>query len=142
MRDVRVALLIVGRVLLIAGWCTAAGSSFAQTAPSGKLTGSVLLPHGDAAAGAVVQAKGADEKVHRATTDKAGKYAVTDLPAGSYDVSVAIPGLRAFERKALRVESGRKATALEIQLEEGSQLSTLGEDPRGIAADRARHNPP
>ena len=142
MREGRVALRALGRVLLITGWCAGAGLSLAQNASSGKLTGSVLLPHSAPAAGAVVQAKGADEKIHRATTDKTGKYTLTDLPAGNYDVSVAIPGLRPFERKALQIESGRKATELKIQLEEGTQLSTLGEDPRGIAADRARHNPP
>jgi hypothetical protein len=67
---------------------------------------------------------------------------VADLAPGAYDVSVAIPGVRAFEKKAVQVQAGGKPTEFAIELEEGTQLSTLGEDPRGFAADRARHKPP
>jgi hypothetical protein len=130
-------------MVVAVGLYALAATALAQTsAARGALAGSVRLPHGAAAAGAVVQAKGADDAIHRGTSDAAGRYTVADLAPGTYDVSVAIPGLRAFEQKAVQVQAGSKPTELAIQLEEGTQLSTLGEDPRGLAADRARHKPP
>jgi hypothetical protein len=108
---------------------------------SGTISGTVLDPIGVIAPDVVVQVKSSTngEIVRRATSDRTGKYIVADLPPGAYDVSVAVPGLKGFERKSVQVQG---ATTVDIRLEEGSQLSTLGEDPRGFVADRARHNPP
>jgi hypothetical protein len=108
----------------------------------GTIAGTVLDPVGAAAAKVVVQAKSADgETVHRATSEATGKYTLADLPPGSYDVSVTIPGLKAYEQKNVRVQAATTAV-VDIHLQEGTQLSTLGEDSLGIAADRARHAPP
>lgn len=114
----------------------------AQTAEGrGVITGSVLDPFGDVGAKVVVQARRADsDTTLRATTDAAGKYVIAEVPAGIYDVTVAIPGIRAFERKGVAVQAGA-TSVVDIRLEEGSQLSTLGEDPAGILADRARRKP-
>jgi hypothetical protein len=108
----------------------------------GTIAGTVLDPVGAAAAKVVVQAKSADgETVRRATSDGTGKYTLADLPPGSYDISVTVPGLRGYEQKNVRVQAAATA-AVDIHLQEGTQLSTLGEDALGIAADRARHAPP
>jgi hypothetical protein len=115
----------------------------AQTPQSqGTIAGTVLDPFGKAAAKVQVQVKSADGKIVRsATTESSGKYTLADVPPGSYDIAVAIPGLKAFEKKGVQVPAAGTA-AVDIRLEEGSQLSTLGEDPLGIAADRLRHKPP
>jgi hypothetical protein len=108
----------------------------------GTIAGTVLDPVGKAAAKVAVQAKSADgETVRRATSDGAGKYTLADLPPGSYDISVTVPGLRGYEQKNVRVQAATTA-AVDIHLQEGTQLSTLGEDALGVAADRARHAPP
>ena len=119
----------------------AAGLKAQAPAGSGSIAGTVVDPVGSPAANVVVQARGADGTPRRATSEKTGKFAITGLPPGAYDVSVNVPGLRGYERKDIRVTAGASAT-LDIRLEEGTQLSTLGEDPRGIAADRLRHAPP
>jgi hypothetical protein len=94
------------------------------------------------AAKIVVQAKSSDGKtVIRATSESTGKYTLADLPAGSYDISATMAGLRAFDRKNVRVDASSTAI-VDIRFEEGSQLSTLGEDAAGAAADRTRHAPP
>jgi hypothetical protein len=143
MSDSTCALRHLRLICLAIGLSVGAGSAFAQSASAGgALAGSVRQPNGAAAAGAVVQAKGADDTIHRGTADAAGHYTVADLPSGAYDVTVAIPGLRAFEQKGVQVQASGKPTELAIRLEEGTQLSTLGEDPRGFAADRERHKPP
>ncbi len=133
---------IVSRCLLMLA-IAAAQTALADaqtTAARGSITGTVLDPAGTPAAKVTVQARGGTGETLRATTDAKGAYAIADVPAGSYDVTVAIPGLKGFERKGVQVMA--TATSLDIRLEEGSQLSTLGEDPLGIAADRARRAPP
>jgi hypothetical protein len=108
----------------------------------GTIAGTVLDPVGAPAAKVVVQARSSDgQTTRRATTESTGKYKLADLPAGTYDISAAMPGLRAFERKDVRVEASSNAP-VDIRFQEGSQLSTLGEDALGAAADRARHAPP
>jgi hypothetical protein len=114
----------------------------AQVQPGrGVIVGTVRDPVGVVASKIEVQAKSSDGQVRRATSDSAGKYTLSDLPIGAYDISAAMPGLRAFDRKNVRVEA--TSTALvDIRFEEGSQLSTLGEDALGAAADSARHAAP
>jgi hypothetical protein len=115
--------------------------SMAQSTAAGSIAGTVLDPVGAATAQVTIQARSADGQItRRAVTDRSGKYVVADLPAGLYAVSVNVPGLRGYQREvAVRPD---RATSLDIQLEEGTQLSTLGEDSRGFAADSARHKPP
>jgi hypothetical protein len=118
------------------------GVGVAQTPPgAGTIAGTVVDPAGKAAAKVQVQAKGADGKTVSATTDSTGKYTLTGVPPGSYDITVAVPGLKAYDQKNVQVK-GAATAAVDIRLEEGSQLSTLGEDSAGIAADRLRHKPP
>jgi Carboxypeptidase regulatory-like domain len=126
---------------LVMGVVVVAGLRGQAPAGSGSIAGTVVDPVGSPAANVVVQARGADGTPRRATSGKTGKFVIADLPAGAYDVSVNVPGLRGFERKDVRVAAGA-AFALDIHLEEGTQLSTLGEDAQGIAADRLRHAPP
>src|SRR5215468_10208673 len=114
----------------------------AQAPAAGSIVGTVLDPVGALAAQVTVQARGVDGQVtRRAISDRSGKYVVADVPPGTYDVSVNVPGLRGYQQKNVVVQAGRP-TSLDIRLEEGTQLSTLGEDSRGIAADVARHAPP
>ncbi len=91
---------------------------------------------GDRSLGAVlssapIQAKNVTTgTVYKAASTPSGSYTLGDLPAGTYDISVTIPGLKGYEHKAVAVAAGKTA-ALNIRLEEGTQLSTLGEDPLG-----------
>jgi hypothetical protein len=108
----------------------------------GVLAGTVADPFGMPVANAPVQAKSAaDGHVFKTTSGKNGQFSFADLPPGTYDVNVNIPGLKAFDRKGLTVGAAKTAQ-LKIRLEEGSQLSTLGEDPTAIAADEKKHSPP
>jgi hypothetical protein len=129
----------IASLFLVIGVVFVAGLG-AQSA--GSLAGLVADPGAAPMANVVVQARSADgTTVRRATSEKNGRYTLADLPPGSYDVSVNVGGLKGYERKGVRVAAGAP-TPLDIRLEEGTQLSTLGEDARGIAADRARHAPP
>jgi hypothetical protein len=114
---------------------------FGQTG-KGTIAGVVLYPLGAPYTGVVVQVKAVSGgEVYKATSSATGKYSIADLPAGAYDVSVNVGGLQAYEKKSVTVQSA-KALNLDIHLEEGTQLSTLGEDPLAREANLKRHAPP
>jgi hypothetical protein len=116
-------------------------SAFAQTG-NGVLQGTVKDPWGEALAKAPVQAKNAATgTVYKARSSASGDYSVADLPAGKYDLTVAIGGLKTFEMKGVEVAAGKSAR-FDIKMEPSTQLSTLGEDPVSIAYNEARHAPP
>jgi len=108
----------------------------------GSIAGKVLDPTGSPHAGASVQAKANEGgAVFKGVSSDDGKYSIPNLPQGAYDVTVNIGGLRGYDEKDVMVQGG-KATNLDIHLEEGTQLSTLGEDPLAIAAKLKLHAPP
>ncbi len=107
----------------------------------GSIEGKVLDPTGSPHAGAAVQAKANEGgAVFKGVSSGDGKYSIANLPAGAYDVTVNIGGLRGYDKKDVMVQGG-KAASLDIHLEEGTQLSTLGEDPQAIAAKAKLHVP-
>jgi len=120
-------------------------ASFGQSISPGEhgsISGIVRDPRGATLAGAPVQAKDVQTgKVLKAVSGATGAYTIPDVATGTYDISVAVPGVKAFEQKGVKVAAAR-TLELNIKLEEGTQLSTLGEDPLAIAADRKRHSPP
>ena len=118
-----------------------AALSFGQS-DRGSISGVVQDPLGAALLVATVEAKNvATGSVSKAPSSAAGKYTLADLAPGVYDISVAVPAVRPFEKKGVTVAAA-KTLELNIKLEEGTQLSTLGEDTLGALADRKRHNPP
>jgi len=113
-----------------------------STAPTGSITGTLFDSIGDPVDNTAVQAKSVESRaVFKATSSAAGKYALTDLPPGNYDVSVAAPGLRPFEKKGISVQASQTAS-LDIRLGDTTQLNTLGEDRTHQVADLKRHRPP
>jgi hypothetical protein len=113
-----------------------------NTASTGSITGSLSDSIGDPIDNNTVQAKNAvSGAVFKATTSATGKYTLADLPPGTYDISAAVPGLRAFEKKGVAVQASQIAS-LDIRLGDTTQLNTLGEDRFRIAADMKRHSPP
>jgi hypothetical protein len=122
--------------------CVFSLSPLGAQSERGVLAGTVSDPFGMPVASAPLQAKSAaDGHVFRTASGKNGQFLLSDLPAGTYDVSVNIPGLKPYQSKGVTVGASQTAR-LEIRLEEGSQLSTLGEDPTAIAADEKKHAPP
>ena len=120
-----------------------AGAAFAQ-GDRGTIAGTVSDPFGAIVPRATVQAKNVQTGTvtkAMATSSATGTYSLADLPAGAYEISVAVPGLRGFQQSNVRVDAAKTAS-LDIRLQEGTQLSTLGEDTLAIAADQKRHAPP
>jgi hypothetical protein len=127
------------RSFLLTFCCTAV--ALAQS-DRGSISGTLTDPVGAPLAKITVQAKNAQTgSVSKAITATGGMYTLADLPAGTYDVSVSIPGLKPFEKKSVTVTAG-KTLALSIRMEETTQLGTLGEDTTAISTDLGRHKPP
>jgi hypothetical protein len=128
------------RSIIIIGFLFAA-LSFGQS-ERGSISGVVQDPWGVALPVATVEAKNvATGSVSKAASKPDGKYAFADLVPGVYDISVTVPAVRPFEKKGVTVAAAQ-ALELNIKLQEGTQLSTLGEDTLGAIADRKRHNAP
>lgn len=112
------------------------------SASAGTISGTVYDPFGRGLPNAPLQAKNeASGAVFKAASGASGSYAMKDLPAGTYNVTVSIAGLKGFSRSGLNVTDTQSA-ALDIHIEETSQLSTLGEDTTAITADTNKHKPP
>jgi hypothetical protein len=117
-----------------------AATAFGQN--TGSITGATSAPGGLTVGGASVQAKNtATGATYKASSSAKGKYTLADLPAGTYDVSATAPILVGFNQKSVSVEAG-KTVQLDILFREGTQLSTLGEDPTAIGSDQLKHAPP
>src|ERR1700761_300463 len=118
------------------------GAAMAQTgAPAGSITGTLYDSIGDPIDNNAVQAKNtASGAIFKATTSAAGKYTLSDLPPGTYDVTAAAPALRPFEQKGVAVDASQVAT-LDIHLGDTTQLNTLGEDREHALADQKRDHP-
>ena len=130
----RLSLLTVFVLLLSA-------AAFAQS-DKGGLSGTVLTPYGDPAAEATVQLRNPlSGATLKAMTGKDGRYSIPDVPAGYWDVTVSLPAVQGFSRKGVAVAAA-KTTTLDVRLQEGSQLSTLGEDTLHALADEKLHTPP
>jgi len=118
-----------------------ASAAFGQ-GDKGSISGTILDPFGKIEKNATVQAKNAATgAVSKAPADASGRYKLADLAPGAYDITVNVPGVRGFEKKGVTVEAA-KVTPFDIRLQEGTQLSTLGEDTEAILADQKKHLPP
>lgn len=105
---------------------------------SATITGTVLDPVGVAIEKATVQARDAAGRISRAVASAAGEYTLANLPGGTYEISVNVAGLRAFQRRGVAVDAG-KTIRVDIRMEDTTQLGTLGEDRTAVAAAAKRH---
>ena len=97
----------------------------AAQVPTTTVNGIVTDPHGATVYGAKVSASNRATGVVRETTSNSdGLYAIPDLPAGNYDVSIVAAGFATREFAGVALEPGR-ATTLDAQLELASVSSTV-----------------
>src|SRR6266849_2178243 len=90
--------------LLRMGWilplviCATALTSFAQS-DRGTITGTVTDPSGAVVSNATVTATNASTgAVHSTTTSGEGDYTLSELPAGSYKIAVAVAGFKTLNQ--------------------------------------------
>src|ERR1700730_2928180 len=118
--------LIEGRPMRSLVLFSLAAAAFAQT--TATITGNVLDLQGERVANAQIQATNvATKAVHKATSSDKGSYTFAQLPAGVYDLSVALLGVHPYDQKNVTVAAGQ-TLRLDIHLFD-FQLGTLGDGP-------------
>ena len=104
--------------------CAFASALFAQS-DRGTITGTISDPAGAVVAGAVVEAKNvATGAVYPAASSATGNYTIAQLPAGSYELSVVVPGFKRYVRTGLQVEVAGTAR-VDPSLEVGSATESV-----------------
>jgi hypothetical protein len=114
----------------------------AGQAISGSITGTITDLFSFVVEGATVQATtNPPTGTYRAVSDKDGKYTLSGLLPGAYDLQVTATSMTAFSQKGVEVKTG-PAVHLDIRMDFNTQLGTLGEDRVTAAAEAKRHHPP
>jgi len=91
----------------------------------GTITGTIADPAGAVVASAPIQARNIDTGgVYSAESSATGNYTLSQLPAGSYEVSVMVPGFKKYIRQGLTVEVAQ-TLRVDIGLEVGSAAESV-----------------
>ena len=102
----------------------AASLAFAQ-GDRGTITGAIADPAGAVVAGAPVEARNVDTgAVYQAATTSTGNYTLAELPAGSYELSVSVPGFKKYVRRGLTVEVAQ-TLRIDVALEVGTASESV-----------------
>ena len=108
---------------------------------SGTISGKVTDPDGVAVANAQVQAKSEAGREFETKTSASGSYTLTGVPAGTYEISINLLGLRPFQKKDVVVAPGA-ALRVDASLRDHDSLGALGEDRRFIVDTFGPHEAP
>ena len=89
---------------LVAGALLLALTMFAQT-DRGTITGTIADPAGAVVSNAKIEAKNvATSAVYEVASTDTGNYTLAQLPAGTYEITVTVPGFKKFVRQNLTVQ--------------------------------------
>ncbi|HEY7337960.1 MAG TPA: TonB-dependent receptor [Bryobacteraceae bacterium] len=98
--------------------------AFAQ-GDRGTITGTIADPAGAVVAVAPVEARNVDTgAVYRAATTATGNYTLSELPAGSYELAVTVPGFKKYVRQGLTVEVAQ-TLRVDVALEVGTASESV-----------------
>jgi hypothetical protein len=98
--------------------------AFAQS-DRGTITGTISDPAGAIIAGAAIEARNvATGALYPAASSATGNYTIPQLPAGTYDLTVTVPGFKKYVRQGLQVEVAENAR-IDISLEVGSNTESI-----------------
>src|ERR1700687_4012321 len=111
--------LAIALLFLLTFACTA----FGQT--GGTITGVISDPAGAVVANAPVEGKNAATGVVvSAATSATGNYFLGDLPAGTYEIGVNVPGFKKYVRTGVLVQQ-LQTTRVDIGLEIGASTESV-----------------
>ncbi len=98
--------------------------AFAQ-GDRGTITGTVSDPAGAVVAGAAIEAREVETGVvSQAVSTSTGNYTVSQLPAGSYELTVAVPGFKKYVRQNLLLQVAQ-VLRIDVSLEVGAATESV-----------------
>ncbi len=101
-----------------------AGAIFAQ-GDRGTITGTIADPAGAVVANAPIEAKNTDTgAIYPTQSTTTGNYTLSELPAGPYEVSVAVPGFKKYVRQGLTIQVAA-TLRIDVRLEVGSASESV-----------------
>jgi Carboxypeptidase regulatory-like domain/TonB dependent receptor len=99
-------------------------AAFAQT-DRGTITGVVTDPAGAVIANAQLELRGSDTgAVFPSATSATGNYTFSQLPVGTYQLSMTVAGFKTYNRNNIRVQ-GSQTIPLDVQLEVGASTESV-----------------
>lgn len=121
------------RILTLAG--VLAFYTVGATAETGTISGTVYDDVGKAYSRAPIQLIDTETGMvlHRIWTDQAGGYSLTDVPAGTYRLSISLPCCAQANFVEDKLAFDGERLEFDIHLIQGDSLQTLGDDPATIA---------
>ena len=112
------SILILG-MLVFSPWVLAQGDL-------GSISGMVSNTDHAIVASAPIQVKSLETgATYKATSASTGNYTLSQLPAGTYDLFIVMPGFATYRKPGIVIQAGQKLR-LDIQLAD-PQLNTLGD---------------
>jgi hypothetical protein len=91
----------------------------------GTITGTITDSTGAVVADAPLQVRNIETgAIYQAGTSATGNYTLAQLPAGQYEMSVAVPGFKTFVRQGLAVDVAQ-TYRVDVTLEVGAQAETV-----------------
>src|SRR5262245_45375706 len=116
-------------VWVVAFVFVASGVALAQ-GDRGTITGTVADPANAVVGGASIEAKNSESgATYTAATTETGNYTLAQLPAGSYQLTVTLPGFKKYVRQNV-VVAATQTVRLDVELEVGAaeESITVNED--------------
>ena len=128
--------------LFAAGPLLFALTIFAQS-DRGTITGTIADPAGAVVAGAKVEARNSrPAPLYEVASTDTGNYTLSQLPAGTYEMSITVPGFKKFVRQNITVQVAG-TLRIDVVLEVGATSRIRhGHRSRAPAQDRKRRAEP
>ena len=105
-------------------WFVMVWTAYAQT-DRGTITGNVTDPAGAAVAGAAIEARNTETGAqYQGATTTTGNYTLAQLPAGTYEMAVAVPGFKKYIRQNVVVQVAQ-TLRLDVGLELGATTDSV-----------------
>src|SRR5215470_5439938 len=127
------SIFIVG-MLVFSPWVLAQGDL-------GSISGMLSDSNHAAVPSAPIQVKSVQTgAIYRATSPSTGNYTLAQLPAGTYDLFIVMPGFITYRKPGIVIQAG-KELRVDIPLAE-AQLNTLGDGREFYTNIRGAHSVP
>jgi hypothetical protein len=108
----------------LAGWLLLSALAIAQS-DRGTITGTISDPAGAVVAGAAVEARNeATGAVSQVASTSTGNYTLSQLPAGSYEMTVTVAGFKKFVRQNITVQVAG-TLRIDVPLEVGAASESV-----------------
>jgi hypothetical protein len=99
-------------------------AAFAQS-DRGTITGTISDPAGAVIASAAIEARNVStDATYQTVSSGTGNYSIPQLPAGTYDLTVTVPGFKKYVRQGLQVEVAGTAR-IDVGLEVGANTESI-----------------